>query len=178
MFSFFMKKSSPEVAPEQAVEIPPFDFTSAIPSGWGIHVGGDFMDWPKATPIESFDQLRHLIETHSCGDGMFSIVNTTKTYASPKEVFKARFDGSLPPRAHASQLYPGKWDITIDDNQKRKLKFGEPGMGAATMPLVSTENATLILCSFLRENGAIPELPHLTTSRPKRDSSPPGSFYL
>ena len=40
MFSFFMKKSSPEVVPEQPAEIPPFDFTSAIPSGWGIHVGG------------------------------------------------------------------------------------------------------------------------------------------
>lgn len=178
MFSFFKKKHSPAPTPTHVPEVPTFNYSAPVPQGWGIQTEGGFMDWNKATTIESFDQLRQMIEAHTPADGSFTIVNTTMTYSTPKELFKARFDGTLPWRAHATHRYPGQWEIAINDNEKRLLRFGEPGMGTANWPLVSTENAALILCSFVQSNGTHPELPHLLTTREKPNHDSSGSLYL
>lgn len=178
MFSFFNKKRPQDDSPAPAAEAPPFDYNAPVPEGWGLLLTGNLFEWERATPIESFGQVRQVVESRTIEDGSFSIINTVKMPPDEKAIFKARFDGSLPWRAHATPRAPGQWKIAIDDNQKRMLQFGEPGLGTKSHPLVSTENATLILCSFLRGDGTLPDLPHLLTSRPKPDDTLSGPLYF
>lgn len=193
MFSFFKKKRSrtdepggrPDYEPQipsfddfpddltrGRIDPPAFDFSAPVPQGWGMLINIPIFEWEKATPLESFDQLRCTLEAHTFGDGTLYIVNTAKMPSGEKAMFKGRMDGSLPWKAVVHRRPSGEWEVAIDDNERRMLRFGEPAMGSSESPLVGTENAMLILSTFVKDGGRIPQLPHLLTSRPA-----PGGGY-
>lgn len=150
MFSIFKKKhSEPADAPlgdstgsnpGPAVD---FDFAAQAPDGWELLIDGE-----NPTPIESYDQVRSALA--ELEEWAFAIVQKSD---DAKVSAQALFKGE--------NCYQA--EVLTDEEP---LIYGAPTKKGRNSEEAGLDDAALVLCTFIRNDGALPQLPHLVTSRP------------
>ncbi|KXZ58045.1 hypothetical protein Bravens_01077 [Brevibacterium ravenspurgense] len=151
MFSFFKKKhsepaaaplgDSPDASPVPAVD---FNFAAQAPDGWELLIDGE-----NPTAIGSFDQVRSAL-------------------AGLEEWAFAAVQKSGDPALSAQALYKGERCYQAEVlTDSEPLIYGLPTKKGRNSEEAGLDDAALVLCTFIRDDGALPQIPHLVTSHPE-----------
>lgn len=168
MFSFFKKifsntkqdeqehvaLESPDTAPP--VPVPEFDYTARVPDGWKIYVSlDDFED----TPITSYGQIRWALEEiqelASNNDQSFVIISNDAIPNGCAQTLCFKPDKRGPYKG----IYGYRNEVQVSG--EGCYLYGEPTKKGHSSGGAKIDDTALILCTFIRDGGKLPEFPHL-----------------
>ena len=165
MFSLFKKIFSntkqdeqehvePEAAPP--VPVPEFDYTERVPDGWKIYVSlDDFED----TPITSYGQVRWALEEiqelASNNDQSFVIISNDAIPNGSAQTLCFKPDKRGPEKG--IHFYRNEVQLRGEGC----YLYGRPTKKGDSVLETKIDDTALILCTFIRDGGKLPEFPHL-----------------
>ncbi|OFT25654.1 hypothetical protein HMPREF3172_06450 [Brevibacterium sp. HMSC08F02] len=151
MFSIFKKKhsepaaaplgDSPDASPVPAVD---FDFTAQAPDGWELLIDGE-----NPAAIGSFEQVRSALA--GLEEWGFAVVQKS---GDPALSAQALYKGE---RCYQPEVLTGNEPLIYGLPTKKGRNSEEAGL----------DDAAAVLCTFIRDDGALPQIPHLVTSHPE-----------
>ena len=170
MFSFFKKIFSntkqdeqehveleaPDTAPP--VPVPEFDYAARVPDGWGIYISFKDFDF---IPVTSYGQIRWALE------------EIQELAAKDEQAFVQISNEDIPDGCGYAQTLcfkPAKrgpekgifyYRNEVQYTPEGCYLYGEPTKKGDSSGGAKIDDTALILCTFIRDGGKLPEFPHL-----------------
>ncbi|WP_297851433.1 hypothetical protein [uncultured Corynebacterium sp.] len=144
MFSFFKKKQPEQTTIAEHVSAPTFDYTAQIPQGWELLIDGE-----NPTPILSYSQIRSAMQ--QLEEWSFLVVQKTGDSSVSAQAL------SIGQNFYRAEVLVDEEPLAYGIPLKKGAKHGHGETGI--------DDAALVLCTFIRDDGAVPQFPHLVASR-------------
>lgn len=145
---------APDTAPP--IPVPEFDYTARVPEGWTLYVdGGDY----ETVPVTSYGQIRRALEELQelvrDAETAFLIIDNDAIPGGCAQTLCLKPDKRGPQMGE--HYYFNELQLCDDGFHL----YGEPKEGVWNDAGLKIDDSVLLLCTFIRDGGKLPEFPHM-----------------